>query len=164
MDPYQNYQPGQNGFPPPQGQGVPPQNGWQNGPYQQPNYRQPNYQQPNYRQPQYGYQQPPYQPQPPHPGKEKAKNAMIIGIIAAVAMFLGYTAIISIVLGIVGLVMVSKAKKMGYFGSECTTATVLSIVGIAGGTISLIVTAVILVVSAMNWLDLFSYYVEILPF
>ena len=161
MDPYQNYQPGQNGFPPPPGQDAPhqqPYQQYQRPPqYGQPQYGQPQYQQPPYGQPQYGYQ-------PPHPGKEKAKNAMILGIISAVALFLGYTAIVSVVLGIVALVMTSKAKNMGYFGSECTTAKVLAIVGIVGGVISFVVTIVLLVVSAMSWLDMFSFYGEILPF
>ena len=117
MDPYQNYQPGEN------------------NPYQQ--YREP--------------QQPPQDHQPRQYevqlGKEKAKTAMILGIISVAAMIFGYTAIISLVLGIIALVMKSKAKKLGYDGGECTAATVLSIVGIVGGAIALLITAAIVVFS-----------------
>ncbi len=128
MDPYQNYQPGEN------------------GPYQQ--YQRP----PHSTQPQRQYQPPCEQP-----GKEKAKNAMIFGITAVVTMVLGYVAIIAVVLGIVGLVMASKAKALGYTGGEYTAAKVLSIVAVVGGSASFLVTLAILVLGAVSWFHMFSF-------
>ena len=144
MNPYQNYQPGQNGFGSSGADGFSGDS--QSGPYQQ--YRQP----PHSAQPRQEYQ-------PPQecPGKEKAKSAMIFGIIAVVTMVLGYVAIISVVLGIVGLVMASKAKAMGYTGGEYTAAKVLSIVALVGGSISVLVTLVILVIGAVSWFHMLSF-------
>ncbi len=136
MESYQNYQSGQD------------------NPYRQ--YPTPPQQYPQ-----------PVQPQPqPQPqtkssrkgsGESKAQNALILGIISTVTVFFGYTAILSIVLGIVSLVLRSKAKALGYDGSERDAALVLSIIGIAGGFISLAVTVAFLVLGAMSWLS-FLYW------
>ena len=144
MDPYQNYQPGQDG----------PFSG-QDGDYQQP-YRQ--------------YQQPPQQNETrsdcaqPHPGKEKARTALILGIVSAAATLLNRGGVISVIAGIVGLVMASKAKKLDYSGGERTAAVVLSVIGILEGALAAILIAIVFVIGAVSWIDFFSFFGGMMPF
>ena len=50
------------------------------------------------------------------PGKGAAIASMVLGIIAVVLWFFGYSAIVSVVLGIIGLVLAGNAKKVGFEG------------------------------------------------
>ena len=67
------------------------------------------------------------------PGKGAATASMVLGIIAVVLWFFGYSAILSVILGIVGLFMASNAKKAGFEGSIRTAGFVLSLIGLIGG-------------------------------
>ena len=77
------------------------------------------------------------QPQPGQnpPGYSQAVASMVLGIVAVVFWFFGWSAIVSVVLGIVGVVLASKSKSLGYNGPIRTAGFVLSIVGLAGGVI-----------------------------
>ena len=48
------------------------------------------------------------------PGKSNATASLVLGIIAVVFWFFGYSSILSVILGIVGLIQASKAKELGY--------------------------------------------------
>lgn len=52
-------------------------------------------------------------PTPPNdpPGKSNATASLVLGIIAVVLWFFGYSAIISVILGIVGLIQASRARS-----------------------------------------------------
>lgn len=67
------------------------------------------------------------------PGKGAAVASMILGIIAVVLWFFGYSSIVSVVLGIIGLVLASNSKKAGYSGGLRTAGFVLSLIGLIGG-------------------------------
>ena len=45
------------------------------------------------------------------PGKGAATASLVLGIIAVVLWFFGYTSIVSVILGIVGLVCAGNAKR-----------------------------------------------------
>ena len=47
------------------------------------------------------------------PGKNNATASLVLGIIAVIFWFFGYSSILSIILGIVGLIQASKAKELG---------------------------------------------------
>ena len=47
------------------------------------------------------------------PGKSNATASLVLGIIAVVFWFFGYSSILSVILGIVGLIQASKAKELG---------------------------------------------------
>ena len=51
------------------------------------------------------------------PGKGAAVASLVLGIIAVVLWFFGYTSIVSVILGIVGLVCAGNAKKAGFMVS-----------------------------------------------
>ena len=51
---------------------------------------------------------------PNPPGKSNATASLVLGIIAVVFWFFGYSSILSVILGIVGLIQASKAKELGY--------------------------------------------------
>ena len=46
------------------------------------------------------------------PGKSNATASLVLGIIAVVFWFFGYSSILSVILGIVGLIQASKAKEL----------------------------------------------------
>lgn len=69
------------------------------------------------------------------PGKGAAVASLVLGIIAVVLWFFGYSAIVSVVLGIIGLVCAGNAKKAGYVGGMRTAGFVLSLIGLIGGAI-----------------------------
>ena len=69
------------------------------------------------------------------PGKNKAIASLVLGIIAVVLWFFGYSSILSIILGIIGLVMASKAKEEGYDDSLRMAGFVLSLIGLIGGAL-----------------------------
>lgn len=73
--------------------------------------------------------------QPYEPGKSQAITGLVLGIIANVCWFFGYTAIGSLVLGIIGILMAINSKKMGYSGPIRTAGFVLSIIGIVVGSL-----------------------------
>lgn len=63
------------------------------------------------------------------PGKGAAVASLVLGIIAVVLWFFGYTSIVSVILGIVGLVCAGNAKKAGFMGGLRTAGFVLSLIG-----------------------------------
>lgn len=72
------------------------------------------------------------------PGKGAAVASLVLGIIAVVLWFFGYTSIVSIILGIVGLVCAGNAKKAGFMGGLRTAGFVLSLIGLIGGGIAFV--------------------------
>ena len=72
------------------------------------------------------------------PGKGAAIASMVLGIIAVVLWFFGYSAIVSVVLGIIGLVLAGNAKKAGFEGGIRTAGFVLSLIGLIGGAVCFI--------------------------
>lgn len=69
------------------------------------------------------------------PGKGAATASMVLGIIAVVLWFFGYSSIISVILGIIGLILAGNAKKAGYNGGIRTAGFVLSLIGLIGGAL-----------------------------
>ncbi len=67
------------------------------------------------------------------PGRSEAIGSMVLGIVAIVFWWFGWSALASIVLAIVGLVLASNAKKKGYTGGIQTAGFVLCIVSLFGG-------------------------------
>lgn len=63
---------------------------------------------------------------------------MVLGIIAVVLWFFGYTSIVSVILGIVGLVCAGNAKKAGFMGGLRTAGFVLSLIGLIVGGIAFV--------------------------
>ena len=72
------------------------------------------------------------------PGKGAAVASLVLGIIAVVLWFFGYTSIVSVILGIVGLVCAGNAKKAGFMGGLRTAGFVLSLIGLIGGSIAFV--------------------------
>ena len=72
------------------------------------------------------------------PGKGAAVASLVLGIIAVVLWFFGYTSIVSVILGIVGLVCAGNAKKAGFMGGLRTAGFVLSLIGLIGGGIAFV--------------------------
>ena len=72
------------------------------------------------------------------PGKGAAVASWVLGIIAVVLWFFGYTSIVSVILGIVGLVCAGNAKKAGFMGGLRTAGFVLSLIGLIGGGIAFV--------------------------
>lgn len=69
------------------------------------------------------------------PGKGAATASLVLGIIAVVLWFFGYSAILSVILGIIGLVCAGNAKKAGYDDGIRTAGFVLSLIGLIGGSV-----------------------------
>lgn len=69
------------------------------------------------------------------PGKGAAVASLVLGIIAVVLWWFGYSSAISVILGIIGLILASSAKKNGYTGGIRTAGFVLSLIGLIGGAI-----------------------------
>ena len=69
------------------------------------------------------------------PGQSQATISLVLGIVAVVCWWFGYSSIISVVCGIIGLVFASNSKKMGFSGGILTAGFVLSIIGLIGGAI-----------------------------
>lgn len=69
------------------------------------------------------------------PGKGAAIASLVLGIIAVVLWFFGYSSIISVVLGVVGLICAGNAKKAGFEGGLRTAGFVLSLIGLIGGAV-----------------------------
>lgn len=72
------------------------------------------------------------------PGKGAATASLVLGIIAVVLWFFGYSAIISVVLGVIGIILAGNAKKAGFEGGIRTAGFVLSIIGLVGGAIAFV--------------------------
>lgn len=72
------------------------------------------------------------------PGKGAATASLVLGIIAIVCWFFGWSAIVSVVLGVVGLILAGNAKKAGFVGSMRTAGFVLSLIGMIGGAVFLV--------------------------
>ena len=73
----------------------------------------------------------------------------MLGIIAVIFWFFGYSSILSIILGIVGLIQASKAKELGYDDAIRTAGFVLSLIGLIGGALALLACAAC--VSCAGW-------------
>ena len=69
------------------------------------------------------------------PGKGQATTSLILGIIAVVCCFFGYSALVSVVLGIIGLVFANKAKVLGNDSSIRMAGFILSLIGLIGGAV-----------------------------
>ena len=72
------------------------------------------------------------------PGKSNATASLVLGIIAVVFWFFGYSSILSVILGIVGLIQASKAKELGYQDAIRTAGFVLSLIGLIGGALAFV--------------------------
>ncbi len=83
----------------------------------------------NQQQYQQQYQQPYAQDEP---GRGDAIASMVLGIIAILCWFFGWSAIVSVILAVVGLVLATNAKKKGYTGGMQTAGFVLCIVSLFG--------------------------------
>lgn len=83
------------------------------------------------------------------PGKNNATASLVLGIIAVIFWFFGYSSILSIILGIVGLIQASKAKELGYDDAIRTAGFVLSLIGLIGGALALLACAAC--VSCAGW-------------
>lgn len=81
-----------------------------------------------------------------YPDNERGKNAavtsMVLGIVAVVLWFFSFAAVVSVVLGIIGLVYANKAKTEGFRGGFYTEGFVLSLIGLIGGAIVVIVSII----------------------
>ena len=81
-----------------------------------------------------------------YPDNERRKNAavtsMVLGIVAVVLWFFSFAAVVSVVLGIIGLVYANKAKTEGFRGGFYTAGFVLSLIGLIGGAIVVIVSII----------------------
>lgn len=75
------------------------------------------------------------------PGKNNAIASLVLGIIAVVFWFFGYSALVSVVLGIIGLLQASKAKELGYEDGLRTAGFVLSLIGLIGGALAFLACA-----------------------
>jgi len=69
------------------------------------------------------------------PGKGKATASLVLGIIAVVCWWFGYSALVSVILGVVGLILAAQAKKEGFEGGARKAGFVLSLIGLIGGAI-----------------------------
>lgn len=69
------------------------------------------------------------------PGKGKAIASLVLGLVAIVCWFFGFSAIASLVCGIIGVALAGKAKKEGYVGGIRTAGFVLSLIGLIGGAV-----------------------------
>ena len=69
------------------------------------------------------------------PGQNEAVVSLVLGIIAVVLWFFGYSSVVSVVLSVVGLVYASKSKQLGYDGPMRTAGFVLSLIGLIGGAL-----------------------------
>ena len=69
------------------------------------------------------------------PGKGAATASLVLGIIAVVCWFFGYSSILSVILGIIGLIMAGNAKKAGFDSGVRTAGFVLSLIGLIGGAL-----------------------------
>lgn len=61
-------------------------------------------------------------------GKDEAVISLILGISAAVILFTGYGMLLALILAIVGMVYASKAKKLGYVGTERTIGFIANLI------------------------------------
>ncbi|MBR3200932.1 MAG: zinc ribbon domain-containing protein [Mogibacterium sp.] len=74
----------------------------------------------------------------PEKGKGQATASLVLGIIAVVCWFFGYSAIVSVGCGIAGLILAGKAKSEGFEGGMRTAGFVLSLIGLIGGAVVLV--------------------------
>lgn len=88
------------------------------------------------------------------PGKGAATASLVLGIIAVVCWFFGYSAIVSVVLGVIGLILAGNAKKAGFVGGVRTAGFVLSLIGLIGG--ALVFVACVACVGALGAAGAFS--------
>lgn len=76
--------------------------------------------------------------QNPEAGKSAATASLVLGIVAVVCWFFGYSAIISVICGFIGMTLAGKAKNEGFEGGTRTAGFVLSLIGLIGGALVLI--------------------------
>ena len=69
------------------------------------------------------------------PGKSAATASLVLGIISVVFWFFGYSSILSVILGVIGLVLASNAKSVGYEDGVRTAGFILSLIGVIGGAL-----------------------------
>lgn len=69
------------------------------------------------------------------PGKSAATASLVLGIVAVVCWFFGYSSLISVVCGGIGLCCAASSKKEGYEGGARTAGFILSLIGLIGGAL-----------------------------
>lgn len=62
----------------------------------------------------------------------------MLGIIAVIFWFFGYSSILSVILGIIGLAQAGKAKEQGFEDTIRTAGYILSLVGLIGGALAFV--------------------------
>lgn len=72
------------------------------------------------------------------PGKGAAVASLVMGIIAVILWFFGYSSIVSVVLGAIGLICAGNAKKAGFSSGMRTAGFVLSLIGLIGGAVAFV--------------------------
>ncbi len=72
------------------------------------------------------------------PGKSNATASLVLGIIAVIFWFFGYSSILSVILGIIGLAQAGKAKELGFEDTIRTAGYILSLVGLIGGALAFV--------------------------
>ena len=77
-------------------------------------------------------------PTNPEQGQSHATASLVLGIIAVVCWFFGYSAVISLVCGFIGITLAGKAKEEGFEGGTRTAGFILSLIGLIGGAVILI--------------------------
>jgi len=75
------------------------------------------------------------------PGKGKAIASLVLGIVAIVFWWFGYSSIVSVVCGIIGIILAISAKKDGFNSPLRTVGFILSLIGLIGGAIFFIACA-----------------------
>ena len=71
----------------------------------------------------------------PEAGKGNATASLVLGIIAVVCWFFGYSSLISVICGFIGITLAGKSKNEGYEGGTRTAGFVLSLIGLIGGAL-----------------------------
>lgn len=68
-------------------------------------------------------------------GKGPAIASLVLGIIAIVFWFFGYSALVSVICGIIGLICANASKNAGFEGGIRTAGFVCSLIGLIGGAV-----------------------------
>ena len=71
-------------------------------------------------------------------GKGAATASLVLGILAVVCWFFGYSSILSVIFGIIGVALAGKSKNDGFEGGTRTAGFILSLIGLIGGALVLV--------------------------
>lgn len=72
------------------------------------------------------------------PGKSWATASLILGIISLVLSLLIATCFVAVPLSIIGLILASQSKKVGYLSGKRTTGFILSLIALILGSLEII--------------------------